>query len=202
MFYVYQHRRKDNNSLFYVGKGHGSRCTYRVGRNAEWNRIVDSAGGFVSEILIGGLTEEGALLLEMERIDQCRRLGLTLANKTHGGEGVCGLVHTDETRRRMSAAKVGKTSPRKGAILSCETRQKISAIQKGVRKKTRTPEHQEKINAANRGSRRSEESKLKMSLAKRGKTKPPMPESTKAKLRALALQRHAARLAFSSAEPE
>jgi hypothetical protein len=175
VFYIYQHRRNDTNSIFYIGKGKGDRAHTKHGRNDYWNKIVSKANGFTVEIIAEELDEELAHLAEIEKIDQLKRLGLwdKLANITTGGEGVVGLVHSEEAKEKMSLAKLGKPSPRKGAVLSEETRKKISEVQKGKPKKPRTREHQDKINMANRGSKRSEESKLKMSLAAKNRFNKP-----------------------------
>lgn len=202
MFYVYQHRRADTNAIFYVGKGHGNRCSYKHGRNAKWSETIKNAGGFTFDIIISDIDEDLALLAEVELIDKYRRLGFLLTNATIGGEGVVGLKHSADAKRRMSEAKKGKTSPRKGVKLSPEACAKISAVQKGVPKPKRSPEHQEKINAVNRGSKRNEESRLKMSLAKKGKPKGPLSEATKAKLRYLALDRHAKKTAVAHPVPD
>ena len=42
-YYVYEHIRLDNNTCFYVGKGHGKRCNY-VSRNVHHDRIVSKFG--------------------------------------------------------------------------------------------------------------------------------------------------------------
>lgn len=167
MFYVYQHRRNDTNEIFYIGKGYGDRAYTKHNRNDYWRKVASKANGFTVEFIVKNIDEELALLVEQEKIDQLKKLGFwnKLTNITLGGEGVCGLQHSDEAKLKMSFAKKGKPSPRKGAKLSEETRKKISEVQKGKPKKPRTPEHQAKINAINKGSKRSEESKLKMSIA-------------------------------------
>lgn len=42
--YVYVHRRKDNNEIFYVGKGTGSRYRTHKTRSKEWEEIVSKYG--------------------------------------------------------------------------------------------------------------------------------------------------------------
>lgn len=86
---------------------------------------------------------------------------------------------TEEHREKLSKARVGmKLSPEHKAAIAKKAKQlknfrlndpdvKLKAIEarKQVKTKPRTPEHQEKINLANRGSKRTVESRLKMSLA-------------------------------------
>ena len=40
-FYVYAHIRKDNNQIFYIGKGYGRRVFKKENRNAYWKNIVN-----------------------------------------------------------------------------------------------------------------------------------------------------------------
>lgn len=67
-YYVYVHRRKDNNSIFYVGKGKGYRFSSNHRNNKNWHRIVKEAGGFIPEIVFNHLTEDDALKLESDFI--------------------------------------------------------------------------------------------------------------------------------------
>ncbi len=69
--YVYIHRRKDNNCIFYVGvgsdfKGNRSKARSRslTGRTLTWKNIVKSAGGFNVEIVEDSVTKEQAIELE------------------------------------------------------------------------------------------------------------------------------------------
>lgn len=62
-FYVYLHRRKDNNQVFYVGKGRLDRHK-RSRAYKTWKSVVDEAGGFISEIIRTNLSEAEALDLE------------------------------------------------------------------------------------------------------------------------------------------
>lgn len=63
-----------------------------------------------------------------------------------------GRVKSPEERAKMSATRKGMSSPRKGAVLSQETRDKISKAQKGMRKGIPlTEEHIAKISAGRIG---------------------------------------------------
>lgn len=81
-------------------------------------------------------------------------------NLTAGGEGNCGWVMPLETRLKIRSAHKGKT-------LSAEHRGKLSAA-KVDKSLVRTAAHQAKIAEANRGKRRSEETKERMSLQRKG----------------------------------
>ncbi len=100
-------------------------------------------------------------------------------NSTTGGES--NFTMSEETRAKMSAAKIGKPSPRKGITLSKEIRAKMSASFKGRisnrKGATLSKESRDKISAANKGRvsvRKgvvlSIETRKKMSEAKKGKT--------------------------------
>lgn len=85
-FYVYLHRRGDNNEVFYVGKGCGKRAIATKGRNSWWTRVYEKYGRVV-EYLEKGLTQDDALALEMETILFYRACGHQLCNLTGGGDG-------------------------------------------------------------------------------------------------------------------
>lgn len=67
-YYVYIHRRKDNNKIFYVGKGSRNRFKSTNRHNCEWHRVVQEAGGFIPEILFGNLTEQESFDIEKQYI--------------------------------------------------------------------------------------------------------------------------------------
>lgn len=82
LYYVYQHRRKDTNEIFYIGKGRGYRAWNRNSRNSYWNHIV-SKHGYTVEILKDFEDESEAYSLEVELIKNVN----PVANFTSGGEG-------------------------------------------------------------------------------------------------------------------
>ncbi len=166
MFYVYEHIRPDTNSVFYVGKGNARRSTSTNRRSEYWKRIVAKAGGFSVRLVVDGVDEDFAFLVEMERIDQLRRLGKKLCNMTAGGEGIYGLRHSDETKRKMSEAQRGERGNMYGKRHSEETRFKMSAAHAG---KPKNADHTRKVAEANRGQKRSDETRRKLSELKLGK---------------------------------
>lgn len=166
MFYVYEHIRPDTSSVFYVGKGRDRRSTSTNKRSEYWKRVVAKAGGFSVRMVVDNVDEDFAFLVEMERIDQLRRLGVGICNLTDGGEGLSGLKHSEETKRKMSASQRGENHNMFGKQHSEETRQRMSAAKRG---KPKTAEHARKVAQALIGTKRSDESKRKMSEAKIGK---------------------------------
>lgn len=150
-YFVYQHRRGDTNDVFYVGKGKLARgkpyrATARVNRNPHWQNIVN-LHGFKAEVLVDGIDEEFAFLIERETIDIYRRRGYSLVNYTDGGEGTSGRIVSEETRRKISEGNKGKIQP------------------------PHTEEAKKKIGDAGRGRKHTDETKAIMSAASKGKPK-------------------------------
>ena len=126
MYYVYQHRSKDDGNVFYVGKGKGNRHLDRNKRGRYWKFYVEKHG-FTSEIIVNNVDEELAFFAEMECIDALKRRGIRLVNLTEGGEGCSGysMRHSEAQKAKWSEMRKGMTSPRKGVKLSDETKEKI-----------------------------------------------------------------------------
>lgn len=126
-YLVYQHRRSDNDEIFYIGiSNNNDRPTYKFGRSEFWNRIVDKYG-YKVEIVCTCETREEACQIEQYLIKFYgrRNLGLgSLVNLTDGGEGVTGLNHSEESRKKISESKKGH-SYRLGKKHSEETKRKI-----------------------------------------------------------------------------
>lgn len=160
-FCAYEHTRTDTNAIFYVGKGSHRRAYSKHSRNKHWHRVVAKAEGYSVRIIADNIDEELAFLIEIERIDQLKRIGLKLTNKTDGGEGQSGRSPTEETRRKLSASLKGIKRP----PFSKETRMKMSAAKMGV---PRSEETKQKISTTLCGSKHSEERKLKMAAAHLG----------------------------------
>jgi alkylated DNA nucleotide flippase Atl1 len=128
--YTYSHNKPDGTP-FYIGKGQGRRA-FKKRENTHWQRIV-AKYGYEVQILAYWNTHEEALDHEVLLISCFKDMGYELANKTNGGEG-CENPSID-TRKKMSLAKIGKTSPRKGVKLTTKQKLKISESGKGKSKK-------------------------------------------------------------------
>lgn len=163
-FYVYEHIRNDTGEVFYVGKGSGNRCFTKIGRNIYWHRVVAKSNGFFVKKIIEDIDEELSFLVEIERIDQLKKLGFRLTNLTSGGEGISGLLHTEESKKKMSSAQLGKP---KGPMKEA-TKQKLSIRKIGISRGPMPEETKRKIQLANIGSRHSDESYARMANKKRG----------------------------------
>lgn len=101
-FYVYEHCRASDGTVFYVGMGQKNRAYTKYSRNKHWIHIYKKHGFFV-QFVASGLTLEQAYKLEIETIKKHGKKNL--ANITDGGDGV--KNPTQETRNKMSKAKVG-----------------------------------------------------------------------------------------------
>ena len=105
-FYVYLHRRKTDNSIFYVGKGKLYRAWTKNGRSDYWHNTVNKYG-YTVEILFDSLTEFEALQSEIDIIEECTYFGFNLINLTKGGQGLSGLKLSDITKKKIGDANRG-----------------------------------------------------------------------------------------------
>lgn len=159
--YVYLHRRKDTDEVFYVGKGFGKRAWKKTTRSEWWKRIEAKYGRTV-EIYREDLSEFEAFVLEAELILKFGRDNL--CNLTDGGEG--GVNPSEATRLKMSLAK-------KGRIVSDATREKMRIASTGRRHSEETKEKLRSANLGKPGHPHTEASKLAISTAQKGKIRSP-----------------------------
>jgi hypothetical protein len=185
MYYTYAFLREDRTP-YYIGKGQGNRAYRRNKKDIkppkDKSRII---------FLKQNLTEEEAFKHEKYMIAVFGRKDLgtgILHNRTDGGEGSSGLIHSEETKRKMGKAHKGEKNHNYGKTLSEETKRKISEAHKGEnhylygkshseeskrkmsesgKVKIFSEEHKRKISEANKGKTHSEETKRKLSEAKK-----------------------------------
>ncbi len=175
-YYVYAYLREDGTP-YYIGKGKGDRAW-----KSHKNRGIYKPNRKRITICESNLTEIGALALERRLIRWYGRKNNNtgiLRNKTDGGDGTSGVVRSQETIKRMSEAQRGKKT-------SEHTKKILSKMRKGVSK---SEEHKRKISASNKGIKPwngnpiSEETRLKMSLAHKGKKRKPFSQEHKERIR-------------------
>jgi hypothetical protein len=109
-FFVYALKRRTTGEVFYIGKGHGRRWRdhVRPSNDTHAARIIRKHKAF-AEIVWSGLTEDEAFFRERFLIADIGRLDTDtgpLANKTAGGEGRSGAIVSAETRAKLSAANL------------------------------------------------------------------------------------------------
>jgi hypothetical protein len=162
-YYTYAYLREDRTP-YYVGKGKEDRV-YKKFKNQikppkDKTRII---------FLKQNLTEEEAFKHEIYMIAVFGRKDLgtgILHNRTDGGEGPSGAIRSKETKRKMSERQKGEKHYFYGKKHSKETRRKMSEARKG---RTTSQETKTKISEAKRNM--SEETRRKMSEGIMGKNK-------------------------------
>lgn len=140
------HTRNDTQEVFYIGKGVKRRPTSKSNRNKHWHSIVNKHG-YTVIVLAAWKEEKDALEHEKVLIALFKDMGKTLANYVDGGLGCTGMKHTDEAKKKMSVAHIGKTY--------C----------KGYK---HTEEAKNNMRKSQLGRKHSEETKQKMSLQQTG----------------------------------
>lgn len=106
-YYVYGHYRKSDASLFYVGKGIGSRASSKKNRNKYWHNIVRK-DGLEIKYFSKGLSEPEAFALEISLISKLS----PVANFTKGGDG--GNTFVKKSKEEITAiVNKRKTDPKK-----------------------------------------------------------------------------------------
>jgi hypothetical protein len=176
-FYSYLWMREDGLTPYYAGKGCGKRAFHSmVGHRPpkDKSRII----------IFPMLNEAEAIESEIALIELFGRKDIgtgILRNFTDGGDGIAGHVHSDESKRKMSEAKIG--IPRKpfteetlrrmsenhvgtsGKSFTEETKRKMSAVRKGRQPFIFTDEIRSKMSESAKKRSQTEEGKLNASRA-------------------------------------
>lgn len=185
MAIVYQHRRKDNNEIFYIGIGLTDKRAYHTKSRGKFWKDYISKYQYEVEITHRNIIWEEACVIEKYLISFYGRrdLGLgSLVNMTDGGDGVIGHEHNQETKnkiglaskKRLTGKKISYAVWNKGIQLAKDHKRKISDSQKGIvpynKGKSMSEEQKNKLsdymkkNPINywEGKKRSEETKEKI----------------------------------------
>ena len=147
MALVYRHRRKDTNTIFYVGISKDYYRPYADGRyrNKIWNRIVKKTDYNV-EIISENISYEDAIELEVLLISLygkiCDKTGI-LSNLTNGGEGTLGFSSWNKGTKGIVKANSGSFKKGNKSFLgkkhSEELKKKWSNQRKGIKPKCTPP---------------------------------------------------------------
>jgi hypothetical protein len=196
MAYVYQHIRLDTDEVFYIGIGSDTDGKYERAneirrRNVVWRNILNKTKHRV-EILIDGISWEEACKEEIRLIKHYGRKNLNegpLVNLTNGGEGVVGVVWTEESKLKLSESLTGKkhseehkqnnSKCRMGELNTMFGKSHTEETKQKLRDRVITDEHRRKSAKANIGRKHSEEHIRKNREAQLGKI---VSEETKRKI--------------------
>jgi len=154
-FIVYALMDPETGEIRYIGKSTRGlkrifehfRPSHLIARNhrTNWIKSVISRG-VKPEFTILEVAEnpESVVILEILAIAHYRSMGFNLVNATDGGEGVAGLVVSDETRKKISRARTGK----KGTAHTEAHKLRMSKLRSGVK---RSPETIKRISDGRKG---------------------------------------------------
>jgi len=125
----------------------------------NWIRKVLRDGGeIVATVLMDDLSWTDALDFEIFYIKFYRDCGYRLTNRTDGGEGALGYIHTAESKEKMSLAAQN---------MSDEHKAKMSASSTG---RKHTDKTKAKMSASRLGVRKSDHHRAAMSVVARNRT--------------------------------
>lgn len=151
---------RPDSSIFYVGKGSERRTRIKERKSNPHHCHIVSKYGKESIIVKSMLcrNEQHSLDLEVRMIAALRNGGVKLVNLTDGGEGVSGFVISKETRAKLSE------SAKKRPPMSEDARKKIGYFNKG---KITPIETRLKMSASMKGLKRSAEARANISKAQK-----------------------------------
>ena len=133
---IYGLKLKNSKDIKYIGytsknieerlHTHITRTIYYKHKNANWLRKNKKD---IEVFLIEDNILDHKMVCDKEKyyIDLYKKMGYDLNNLTEGGDGVVGMVISDETRKKLSIAS-------KGRKMSESAKQKMSESKKGIEK--------------------------------------------------------------------
>jgi hypothetical protein len=162
MAIVYVHKKKSDNSIFYVGIGVKEKRAYRFNnRNKLWHIIYEKFDVIV-EITHRDICYEEACVIEKYLISFYGRKDKNngeLCNLTDGGDGICGFIKSNDLKEKHRKTMLGKQNML-GKKHSLESKNNISKSNKG---KNRSISFKLKMKEISKNRFFSEETKKKIS---------------------------------------
>jgi hypothetical protein len=157
---VYQHRRKDNYDIFYIGIGKTEARAYYAGKNRgkPWKDFVKNHEYYV-EITHKDIIWEEACSIEKYLIAFYGRRDLgqgSLVNMTYGGDGIIGYKFTKSDIEKMSKQQTKENNG------FWNKKHKPETIELFKKQKSRS-------NHPMRNKKQSQETILKISMALKGR---------------------------------
>lgn len=110
-FYVYVHRKESDNSVFYIGKGCGSRAWNTHCRNKFWKNTFKKHGVIV-DVVASDLFEDDAYSLEEDLISLYMAFKCRLCNLSKGGKNE---KFSDYSKKQMSISRKGRPATKGSA---------------------------------------------------------------------------------------
>lgn len=160
---------RPNGQICYIGKGRKNRPSQhfknpKKHKNKHLGSIIANAGGALEiQWFVFGVSETEALATEISLIAKIGRGNSgPLVNLTDGGDGVCGLKHSAETKTVLANLAKGKK-------YSSETIAKRTAKTRGQKMPPRSDDWKKKRSALMSGRKQSEETKAKIAAALAGR---------------------------------
>jgi len=149
-YYVYAYLRKSNNTPYYIGKGCGSRMY------SKQHSVTVPKDKSQIKLLAVNLTETVAHSVETMLIEHYGRKDLgtgILHNRTNGGDGSSGAVVSPETRFKISSSLKGRKLPPR----SKDHCSNISQSLKGKIIGPHSVEHKQRISDSLKGKEKTTE---------------------------------------------
>jgi hypothetical protein len=180
-FYTYMYYDPSrNNEPIYAGKGYNDRAWdhfSRIDRHPFTQRLQFMKKNGISPVigLYAGLDEEFAHLLEIELISKFGRKDLgkgPLLNLTDGGEGVRGLVRSEESKQKSGSARKGKPRSEEIKKKISETKKGSTPWNKGLQTGPLSVEHKKHLSKIGTGRNHTSETIEQMSNIKMGDKNP------------------------------
>lgn len=175
--YVYSHTRIDTGEVFYIGIGvkkEFKRAYEHVKRSIHWNRVVGKTD-FIVHILKSGITWEEACVVEIELISKFGRIDLntgSLVNKTIGGDGIYGVLRTEEWNNKISLSNKGRIVSEESRIKTSKTltgRKLTEETKKKLKGRVLSQEVRDRMSKSMENHFVSEETKIKIGISNTGK---------------------------------